>query len=348
MADHDPRPVHVTVHESAAPEREAAALLEALRARRLPGALLYRSPAQARLWLAYHQAYSPSRTDKAMGALYEQAFAAAAADARAGSLHLLSLGCGGGQKDAALLAAAGKAGGAAFAAGSRYLPLDASPALVLEAVGRVRTTFPGLPAQPLVADLAALPHLEEWLGGRIHGRGKHGGPPDAGSPSWLISCFGMLPNFDAGPFCTWLRGLLRPGGRLLISANLCPRGMAADGPAILAQYDNPPALRWYAGALHELGCDPEALRLHVCARSLAGGDDAWQVLVEAEALRGFTLRVSGEELSFGAGERIEVFFSNRFTAPACRALLEGAGLKPLEEWLHPGGEEGIFYCGAGG
>ena len=67
-------PVTLTVHDSQYPDRVAEQLRRGLRTRKLPGKFLYDSPAQAQRWLAYHQAYSPSRTEPALLTLYQQAF----------------------------------------------------------------------------------------------------------------------------------------------------------------------------------------------------------------------------------------------------------------------------------
>ena len=55
-------PVTLTFHDSQYPARVAEQLRQGLRAKKLPGKFLYESPAQAQRWLAYHQAYAPSRT----------------------------------------------------------------------------------------------------------------------------------------------------------------------------------------------------------------------------------------------------------------------------------------------
>src|SRR5262245_4881976 len=95
--------VTLTVHDSQYPARVAEQLRRGLRIRQLPGKFLYDSPAQAQRWLAYHQAYSPSRTEPALLALYQQAFQAALQALSPSVLHYISLGCGGGTKDVRFL-----------------------------------------------------------------------------------------------------------------------------------------------------------------------------------------------------------------------------------------------------
>src|SRR5262249_47321514 len=96
-------PVMLTFHESQYPARLAEQVRQGLRVRTLPGKLLYESPAQAQRWLAYHQAYSPSRTEPELLALYDQALQAALQALAPSALHYVSLGCGGGKKDARFL-----------------------------------------------------------------------------------------------------------------------------------------------------------------------------------------------------------------------------------------------------
>src|SRR5215510_912404 len=96
-------PVTLTFHDSQYPACLAEQVRQGLRARKLPGKLLYESPAQAQRWLAYHQAYSPSRTEPELLALYDQALQAALQALTPSALHYVSLGCGGGTKDALFL-----------------------------------------------------------------------------------------------------------------------------------------------------------------------------------------------------------------------------------------------------
>src|SRR5262249_61162459 len=96
-------PVTLTVHDSQYPDRMAEQLRCGLRTRKLPGKFLYESPAQAQRWLAYHQAYSPSRTEPELLALYDQALQVALQALTPSALHYVSLGCGGCTKDVPVL-----------------------------------------------------------------------------------------------------------------------------------------------------------------------------------------------------------------------------------------------------
>ena len=147
-------PMTLTFHESQYPEQVALQCRQGLRARRLPGRLLYDSPAQAQRWLAYHQACSPSRTEPELLALYERSFQAALGALPGRPLHYVSLGCGGGNKDALFVRRALDRGGALHVS-----PTDTSAALVLETMIRLQAVLPTLSASPLVVDLARSPIL---------------------------------------------------------------------------------------------------------------------------------------------------------------------------------------------
>src|SRR5690242_8655534 len=119
---------HVAIHATQFPANVRRDLVESLRTRQVNHKFHYDSVKQAHQWLALHQAYSPSRTDEDCAATYNRSFKAAASQVQSNQVHLIGLGCGGGQKDArllALLAASGKQ--------VSYSPIDVSAPMVLVA-----------------------------------------------------------------------------------------------------------------------------------------------------------------------------------------------------------------------
>src|SRR5215475_5785478 len=94
---------NVAIDASQFPENVRRDFLNGLRTRRIPHKFHYDSVKQTQKWLALHQQFSPSRHDAHCRAIYEQSFEAAAKQIKARSVHLLGLGCGGGQKDTSLL-----------------------------------------------------------------------------------------------------------------------------------------------------------------------------------------------------------------------------------------------------
>jgi L-histidine N-alpha-methyltransferase len=94
----------LSIHESQFPETSGIDLLKSLRSRKINHKFHYDSIKQTQKWLALHQIYSPSRNDENCRAIYENSFeAAAATKIKAKRVHVIGLGCGGGQKDTRLL-----------------------------------------------------------------------------------------------------------------------------------------------------------------------------------------------------------------------------------------------------
>ncbi|MBM3225339.1 MAG: L-histidine N(alpha)-methyltransferase [Candidatus Tectomicrobia bacterium] len=320
--------VTLTVHASQYPEHAAEQLRRGLRARQLPGKFLYESPAQAQRWLAYHQAYSPSRTEPALLELYQQAFTAALQSLAPGPLHYVSLGCGGGMKDVLGLQQALTRGSTVL-----FTPMDTSTALVIETMLRTQQALPALPTAPLVVDLSEEPDLEPWL--------RHA---ETVAHKRLLACFGMLPNFAYRAFLPYLRRLMRPGDLLLLSANLSPGLYAEAVGRILPQYDNPSAHAWYNGLLDSLGFPATQLQLTVGTQLLRPDGHIWQIRALATVQHALQLALYGETFAMAAGEVIEVFFSNRFTPQVMPDVLAEAGLRLLHTFLFTSQEEAIYLC----
>lgn len=322
-------PMTLTFHESQYPEQVALQCRQGLRARRLPGRLLYDSPAQAQRWLAYHQACSPSRTEPELLALYERSFQAAIGALPERPLHYVSLGCGGGNKDALFVRRALDRGGALHVS-----PTDTSAALVLETMIRLQAALPTLSASPLVVDLAIAPDLGPWLAQQ-----------EVGGACRVFGCFGIIPNFDHAALLAYLRRLMRPDDLLLLSANLSPGpyGSAAAQP-ILPQYDNPLAHAWFTGLLDSLGFADADLKLTIQPRPLREDGHIWRIQADAYVLQDVQLTLYEESFDFREGEALEVFFSNRFTPAALPRILGDAGFNVSQTWVLESQEEGIYLC----
>ena len=321
-------PMTLTIHESQYPEQVALQCRQGLRARKLPGRLLYDSPAQAQRWLAYHQAYSPSRTEPELLALYERAFGAAIRSApQDRPLHYVSLGCGGGNKDALFVRHALNHGGTLHVS-----PTDTSAALVLETMLRLQAAFPTLSASPLVVDLAVEPDLRPWLAQQ-----------EARGACRVFGCFGIIPNFDYADLLADLRRLMRPDDLLLLSANLSPGPYgSAAAQRILPQYDNPLARAWFTGLLDSLGFAASDLRLSVQAQPLREDGHVWRIQADAHVLQDVQLALYEETFDFRKGEELEVFFSNRFTPAVLPLVLSDAGFNVRQAWVLDSQEEGIY------
>src|SRR5581483_573915 len=230
----------VIILPSQFPEAVRRDLIELLRTRTVNHKFHYDSIKQAQKWLALHEAYSPARQDAECRAIYDAGFTAAAARMGAGPVHLIGLGCGGGQKEVRLLQLLNQP-----TAETEYTPVDVSVALVLEAREAAIAAMPDMKCLPVVCDLATEEKLEETLAAQT----------SAGAAR-LVTFFGMIPNFEPRLILPRLAGLLRRDDLLLFSANLAPGpDYAAGTKRILPLYDNELTRDWLMTLLLDLGVE---------------------------------------------------------------------------------------------
>jgi uncharacterized SAM-dependent methyltransferase len=214
-----------------------------------------------------------------------------------------------------------------------FTPTDISPTLVVETLLKIQSTLPALPSFPLVVDFAAAPDLAALLA-----------QPETPDTQRLLTCFGMLPNFDYQTFLPYVQHLMRPGDLLLLSANLSPLPYPDACTSILPQYDNPLAHAWYGGLLDSLGFTAADYAIHLDARSLHVDGHVWQIQAAARFLREVQLELYDDSFAFSPGERLQLFFSNRFTPHIMPQILQDAALSVVESFLFASQEEGIYLC----
>jgi len=324
--------VRVAIHASQFPENVRRDLLTSLRTRQVNHKFHYDSVKQTQQWLALHQAFSPSRTDADCAATYNRSFAAVAARIESPRVHLIGLGCGGGQKDTRLLKLLRESGRSAF-----YTPSDVSTAMVLEARQTATVAVPGEKCFPLVCDLASADDLPAALDALQ--------VPDVAR---LITFFGMIPNFEPGVILPRLAELVRPADYLLFSANLAPGADYAAGVRqILPLYDNTPTRDWLMTFLLDLGVEAKDGELGFVIEDDPAGSGLKRVAAYFRFVRPREIRVDTERFLFPAGDSIRLFFSWRHTPALVRGLLSEHGLKVLEEWITKSGEEGVFLVSCG-
>jgi uncharacterized SAM-dependent methyltransferase len=319
--------VTVAIHPSQFPDQVRRDLLASLRTRRVNHKFHYDSIKQTQKWLALHEAHSPARYDADCLSTYEQAFAEAAAQIKARSVHVIGLGCGGGQKDVQLLKQLPARGRKIF-----YTPCDVSPAMVLVARRAALAAVPAENCFPFVCDLATADDLPAVFSNN----------PAPRAPR-LFTFFGMIPNFEPNKIIPKLTALLRRGDFLLFSANLAPGDDYAAGmEKILPQYDNPLTRDWLTAFLFDLGVAPRDGRLRFTIET--GGRGLQRILARFHFQRARQIKVSGQEFSFARGEAIRLFFSYRYTSVLVRKILQRHGLEVPAEWIAQSAEEGIFLC----
>ena len=324
-----PPTLSVRFDASQFPQQVRLDLVASLRARRLRHKFHYDSVKQTQQWLALHQALSPSRQDPGCAEAYARSFAAAARAVPPGSVHLVGLGCGGGQKDTELLKHLGESDRAL-----RYTPVDVSAAMVMVATERSQTVVPPDRCHPVVVDLETAVDLKGLL--------FAGTDPDEVR---VLTFFGMLPNFEVGAVVPRLAALVRPQDQLLVSANLAPGGDYEAGlRAVLPQYDHPLLRAWLMTALTDVGFEmgDGTLRFEIEWAETELG--LRRIVAWFDVERERVVTIDGENLRFAPGEAVRLFYSNRFTTAQTKALLTRAGLEVHGEHASPSGEEAVFLC----
>ncbi|HEX4264358.1 MAG TPA: L-histidine N(alpha)-methyltransferase [Verrucomicrobiae bacterium] len=318
--------VNVAIHPSQFPKKVRADLAESLRARSVNHKFHYDSVKQTQKWLALHQVHSPSRNDADCAAVYDAGFNAVAARIQSKAVHVIGLGCGGGQKDTRLLRLLKERGKEIF-----YTPCDVSTAMVLTAREAALAVVPPEHCFPVVCDLASVDDLPELFAIR-----------NTQHATRLTTFFGMIPNFEPEMILPKLASLIGVGDELLFSANLAPgNDYAAGVKRILPQYDNPLTRDWLLAFLYDLGVEPRDGELRFAVEDVQG---LKRIVARFYFTHSRTIALDEERFEFRAGESIRLFFSYRYTPERARQVLVQHGLEVVEQWVTRSEEEGVFLC----
>jgi uncharacterized SAM-dependent methyltransferase len=322
--------VSVAIHPSQFPEAVRRDLLASLRTRQVNHKFHYDSVKQTQKWLALHEAHSPARYDANCLATYERAFAESITVIKARQIHVVGLGCGGGQKDAQLIRQLQALGKKVL-----YTPSDVSTAMTLVAREAMLKLLPAQHIFPFVCDLATGEDLPTELFSR-----------SPKSATRLVTFFGMIPNFEPRQIVPKLTELLRPNDFLLFSANLSPgKNYAAGMEKILPQYDNPLTRDWLLAFLFDLGVAASDGQFHFSIET--GGLGLKRFVANFTFRRARQITVSGETFTFARGESIRLFFSYRYTPKRVTKLLANHGFAVGGQWITTSEEEGVFLCRKG-
>jgi L-histidine Nalpha-methyltransferase len=315
--------INVIFHPSQYPHAVQQELKRCLRERALNHKFHYESYKQTQKWLVLHEAYSPARTDPDCASIYDAAFEATALACGTKSIHLIGLGCGGGQKDARLLeiiAAPNKA--------LRYTPVDVSAPMAL--VACLATESVAGRSLPIVCDLELATGLSNLIDQQT-----------LRNAARLVTFFGMIPNFYAATILPRLSELVRANDLLLFSANLAPgpdyrRGVERVRPL----YDNELTCDWLLTFLGDLGIERSDGELQWSIE----GDKFLRLQASFVFNRNRTITIGEDEFHFLAGERLRLFFSYRYTPDLTSELLRSHGFAIEQNWITKSGEEGVFLC----
>lgn len=319
----------ITIHESQWPAALAAQLRDSFKSGRINHKFHYESPRQVRQWLRLHDVYSPARQQADFRATYEPAFGAVLDQLGPAAVHLIGLGCGGGQKEAALLGRLASAGRSIV-----FSATDVSVGMVVTSLQAAWKQIEPARCSGLVCDLVGAQGLAEFFG-----------PQSRPGARRVVTFFGMIPNFEPGAITNLLQHLLRPGDLLLCSANLAPGADYRRGvEQVLPQYDNAMTREWLGMLQQDCGIsrDSGTIQFHVEEKPAGGGvlriAATFRFLVDATAV------VEGEAFRFDAGSSLGLFFSYRHTPHTLGELLAASSLKLEESWISSSGEEGVFLA----
>ena len=319
--------IQVRIHSSQFPEQIRRDLLASLLARQIKHKFLYDSLRQTQKWLALHEACSPAQTDPACAAIYDASFVTAANRLTSPRVTVISLGCGGGQKDAQLLRRLAQSSRAVA-----YVPCDVSTAMVL--VAQQANAPLTSDRWPMVFDLERANDLPAALDEVV--------PRDSAR---LVTFFGMIPNFEPRTILPRLTALISPADSLLFSANLAPGPDYAEGvQRILPQYDNAPTRDWLGAFLSDLGVERAQGKIHFAIEACPQGTGAKRVVANFVFSAPCVLAVHGERFEFRVGDAIRLFYSYRYTPELLRQLLSEHRISVLDEWITSSREEGVFLC----
>jgi len=321
--------IAVSIDASQFPAQVKNDLLESLRRREVNHKFHYDSVEQTEKWLALHEAYSPARTDTDCLATYDLAFAETAGLLKQSQVDLISLGCGGGQKDAALIRQLHACGIAC-----RYFPCDVAMAMALTAHGAISTEFPQIESRPAVCDLGNMNDLRSFLTS-IAGTGR----------SKLLAFFGMIPNFEPDVAVGKLANALSEGDSCILSANLAPGANYDEGVRrVLPLYDNDLTKEWLITFLLHLGVERTDGTIRFEIEGCPSGRDLRRMTAYFKFERARRISVYGEPFELRAGDRIRLFFSYRYTPERIDSLLQEYAFTVKKSWITKSQEEGIFLC----
>lgn len=326
-------PVSVLIHPNQFPGAIAASLHESLRTRQMNHKFHYDTPKQTLRWLRLHEALSPARTDPDCFRIYESAFAGCVtelSDAR--DVEIVSLGCGGGQKDAQLLhQLKSELPGVRL----RYVPVDVSSGLTL--VAREAAIQTGVSPDDIFPTVVDLGEAKDWTAALESVLGTTG--------RRIVCFFGMLPNFIPGSVLPQLASLLRPGDILLLSANLSPGSDYRAGvEKILPLYDNALTRDWLWSVLLDLDVDREDASMEFTIVGDAESSPLLRIESTVTFSRDCQIQNAGNNYSYKAGETFRLFYSYRHTLGNLEALLKPHQIGVSASWSNGSGEEGVLLC----
>ncbi|MEM6405966.1 MAG: L-histidine N(alpha)-methyltransferase [Pseudomonadota bacterium] len=320
-------------HSSQFPDQIAREHEESFLQRRINHKFHYHTTYQSQQWLDLHNTYSPAQDNQGYHQAYKQCFYTALDRLNHDTFDFISLGCGGGEKEVLLHTMLTRAKQTSIA---KYYPVDVSHSLTITAAQKMRQEDSELIIQPMVCDLL---HTEELLSYMPRSGGAR-----------LITFFGMIPNFNPDQILPVLTHFLAPGDLLLFSANLAPGDHYASGvESVLPQYNNSKTKSWLMSVLQDVGISQSDGEITVTIET-----DSAEPGVDTTSLKKITayftvkrlirLKINDKTIHWQPGERVQLFFSYRYTTSLVKSYLKKYNIQVLHDWEFSNQEEGLYLC----
>jgi len=328
----------VYVHPSQFSERVYQDYLSSFSLKEINHKFHYDSFKQSQKWLKIHEEFSPARQDDNCIDAYAKcfqktaeildAFSVAATQEHPLSLNLISLGCGGGEKDHLLVSHIFNTQRALT-----YYPVDVSLSLAIISAQKVRSAFSNLSIQPIVCDLLQSNDLISLINDKDKDKRN------------IITFFGMIPNFSPNEILPILSNFLERGDLLLFSANLAPGFDYLQGiQKVLPQYDNELTKEWLITVLLDVGVEREDGTIQFQIEEDSQNHHIQRIAAYFELKKDLSFNLGDELIEWKNRERIRLFFSYRYTTSTIKEMLRSYGIDVLAYWEPASQEEGVYLC----
>lgn len=318
----------VYIHSSQFPEQVYKDYREGFKLKKIPHKFHYDSVKQSQKWLKLHQVFSPSRNNQDCVVSYEECFAKTVEILKDSSkIEVIGLGSGGGTKDTLLLSSLDKTNSEIF-----YYPIDVSLSLAIISAQKARANHPQIGIKPVVCDLLYADNLIKQIS-------------QTSNSKKILTFFGMIPNFTPNEIMPILSNFLQSGDILLMSANLAPGNDYLEGiKKISYQYDNDLTKDWLMTILIDAGIDINDGKIEFTIEDDLQGNDLKRIVAHFELQKDVTFQLDETTIEWQKGDKVQLFFSYRYTTDKVKQTLKKYHLEVMEYWEAPNQEEAVYIC----
>jgi L-histidine N-alpha-methyltransferase len=207
-----------------------------------------------------------------------------------------------------------------------YQPIDVSRSALDEAAATLTSTIPGILVQPQVANYITEPYtLTRPEGCRI-------------LALYIGSSIGNFAPAEATSILRRLRSHLEPGDALLLGTDLSPNSQKSVAD-LLAAYDDKAGVTaaFNKNILTHLNYELDTdFDLDAFAHRVRWNAEESRIEMHLESLTAQAITITGQRISFKAGETIHTESSYKFTHLALEGLLASSDFSPTRTFHDPG------------